>query len=280
MFSLAEGYADLPVTVPCGRCHGCRLERSRQWAVRIMHEASLHEENSFVTLTYSPEHLPPYGSLDRRAFPNFMRRLRREFPGQTVRYFHCGEYGGESLRPHYHCCLFGVCFRDQYLFTTRGGFPVCRSETLERLWPYGLSEIGSLTFESAAYVARYVMKKVSGDEQLQDQAYGFADEDGVWRRVEPEYATMSRRPGIGSAWLDQYGDEVYRDDGVLCGDRLAKPPRYYDDRYAVDHGEAMALVRRARAKRRRAEEETPERLAVREAVAKAKAKLFQPRKGV
>src|SRR4051794_29862641 len=79
VFNARKGFNDLPVDLPCGQCIGCRLERSRQWAIRCSHEAKLHEENCFITLTYAPEHLPPGGTLVVKDFQDFMKRLRFEF---------------------------------------------------------------------------------------------------------------------------------------------------------------------------------------------------------
>ena len=128
VFSPQKGYIDLPVKVACGQCIGCRLERSRQWAIRCVNEASLYRGNCFITLTYSDEYLPQNKSLDKRDFQLFMKRLRKEFSSERIRYFHCGEYGCsckvcglsaklcrrvgcgsfvEGLgRPHYHALFF------------------------------------------------------------------------------------------------------------------------------------------------------------------------------
>ena len=152
----------LPMSVPCGRCIGCRLEHSRQWAVRCMHEASLYEDNCFITLTYANEYLPPGGSLRKRDFQLFMKRLRKRFSDGVIRFYHCGEYGENTFRPHYHALLFNFDFVDKTLWSLRGEHKVYRSAVLEDLWPSGQSEIGSVSFESAAYVARYITKKVTG----------------------------------------------------------------------------------------------------------------------
>ncbi|MEO5355656.1 MAG: hypothetical protein H7835_21005, partial [Magnetococcus sp. XQGC-1] len=93
-----------------GQCVGCRLERSRQWAIRVMHEASQHEHNCFITLTYNDDNLPANGSLNYRHFQNFMKRLRKYYVEFTVRFYMCGEYGENFARPHYHACIFAIMF--------------------------------------------------------------------------------------------------------------------------------------------------------------------------
>lgn len=249
VFNLRDGLGDMPVTVPCGKCDGCLLERSRQWAVRIMHEASMYEANSFVTLTYDDEHLPPGGSLDRGAWRLFMDRLRKEVGYGRVRYYHCGEYGSITQRPHYHGILFNLSFPDAEVYTVRRGLPVYRSKMLEVLWPFGLSEIGSVTFESAAYVARYVTKKLG--------------RSGSYDGREKEYCTMSRRPGIGRPWLDKYMCEVYPADSVVVRGKLMKPPRLYDVVLESQARALAAVVRAKREKRVKPEEQRGSRLAAR-----------------
>lgn len=261
--------------VPCGQCIGCRLEYSRRWAMRCMHEASLHDENCFITLTYSDEHLPRMGSLDRRAFPLFMKRLRKR-TGEKIRYYHCGEYGERSRRPHYHALLFGYNFPDRKQWSLRKGIPVHRSGLLEELWPFGLSEIGTVTFESAAYCARYVVKKVTG-EAAKDH-YARVDSDtGEVIQIEPEYATMSRRPGIGLCWLEEYGAETYRDDSVVINGRQMKPPRYYDEKMSETDAEVVESVRRKRRHERNLREGTKKRLETREKCATARNGLHERR---
>lgn len=279
-FVMPKG-AFLEVRVPCGQCIGCRLERSRQWAVRCMHEASLHDENCFLTLTYDDDHLPPGGSLDPRAFVLFMKRLRRR-TGADFRYYQVGEYGERTYRPHHHCCLFGFDFRDKTPWTTRGGFPVWRSPLLESLWPQGLSEIGSVTFESAAYVARYIMKKQLGRRyvpQTVGEVAGVAPQvvDRATGELQnfPEYATMSRRPAIGLEWWRKYQKEVMNWDSVVMRGREMKPPRFYDVKRQEFDPEGWEDVARARAAKRRPEDETAERLVVREVVASAKQSLIE-----
>jgi hypothetical protein len=148
------------IQVPCGQCIGCRLERSRQWAIRCVHEAYGHEDNAFITLTYAPEHLPHDVSLNISHFQKFMKRLRKAISPKLVRFFHCGEYGELNQRPHYHACLFGYDFPDKVLYTIRDECRLYRSPMLEKLWPMGFATVGDVTFESAAYVARYITKKL------------------------------------------------------------------------------------------------------------------------
>lgn len=216
-FRFSEGYKDRPVSVPCGTCLGCRLERAREWAVRCMHEASLHEENSFVTLTYDDAHLPPGRSLRPDDFVRFMKRLRHVRPG--VRFFQCGEYGDRFGRPHHHAVLFNCGFSDLEFYRSQGDVKLYTSMELAKLWPYGFSTVGDVTFESAGYVARYTLKKVGGSSKP------------VPGRME-EYLTMSRRPGIGRGWIDRFISDVYPSDELVVNGHVTKPPRYYDDQAA------------------------------------------------
>lgn len=267
VFDVTKGFSDMEVTLPCGKCIGCLLERSRQWAVRCMHEASLHEENCFVTLTYDDEHLPADGSLDRRAFPLFMKRLRKAHDGKRIRYFHCGEYGSQSKRAHYHALLFGHDFSDKTHWASRGGYPVWRSASLERLWPFGNCEIGTVTFESAGYVARYVVKKMKAD-YWRDYAELDTQTGEVVERAR-EYTTMSRRPGIGVEWYERFRSEVYPADSVVVRGRLCRPPRAYDKRLEVQDAGLYRRVVKERELRVVEGENTWDRLRVRENHVKA-----------
>ena len=157
VFKKAEGVPFLELTLPCGQCVGCRLERSRQWAIRCVHEASMHKKNCFITLTFDNQHLPKDGSLDVRDFQLFMKRVRKRF-GTNIRFYHCGEYGEKLGRPHYHACLFNFDFEDKILWKEINGQKLYISQSLSELWPFGFSTIGEVTYQSAAYVARYIMK--------------------------------------------------------------------------------------------------------------------------
>ncbi len=261
----------LRMTVPCGQCIGCRLERSRQWAVRCMHEASLHHANCFVTLTYSDEALPRFGSLLMDDWQKFFKRLRKRVG--KVRFFGCGEYGEQLGRPHYHACLFGFDFPDKVVWSVRGGHEVYRSPLLESVWTYGQSEIGSMTFESAAYVARYCVKKVTGGGARAH--YECVDPDsGELGSLLPEFATMSRRPGIGAGWFERFVDDVYPSDEVVVRGKSCKPPRFYDNLFAESSPEEMLALQGARRAARCREDETPARLGVREVCAEARLSLY------
>lgn len=253
-----------PVRLPCGQCIGCRLERSRQWAIRCVHEASLYERNCFITLTFNEEHLPKTGSLDKRDFQLFMKRLRKKF-GAGVRYFHCGEYGEKNNRPHYHACLFNFDFADRTLWSVRRGISLYVSRDLQDLWPYGFSTVGDVTFESAAYVARYITKKVTGE--LQSSHYEKINETtGEIFQLKPEYVTMSRRKGIGNGWLEKYMSDVYPHDRVILRGREMRPPKYYDGIFelADPHGMEEIRFKRSREAKKHLKDATFERLRDRE----------------
>lgn len=265
--------------IPCGRCIGCRFEKSRQWAMRCVHEASMHNENCFLTLTFDDENLVkrenPY-TVDKEDFQKFMKRLRK-ITKQKIGYYHCGEYGEKTQRPHYHACVFNYDFPDKQFAKLSGGhrlyvseilngtklmqerFPHLRNrintpeyhpkgtslegqrkKQIKGLWPYGVCLIGDVTFQSAAYTARYIMKKING--QKKDEVnpktglkpYERQNLQGEIVEVEPEYVTMSKRPAIGRTWLEKYKKDMYPKDFVTVNGKRMKPPKYYD-RYMEEH---------------------------------------------
>jgi len=272
VFNPRYGFEDLPVSVPCGQCVGCRLERSRQWAIRCYHEASLHEENCFITLTYDDHHLPLSRSLDVRDFQRFIKRLRKKF-GPKIRYYHCGEYGEHTRRPHYHACLFNFDFPDKVLHKIINDNKLYTSEIISELWPLGFCLIGNVTFQSAAYVARYIMKKINGNAAPDHYQY-IDPETGEIHKLRPEYTTMSRRPGIGRGWLEKYAGDVFPGDFVVMDGKKMKLPRYYDRLLQEYDADAFQAIRdaRVRAAKKHSENNTPARRKVREIVQNAKLK--------
>lgn len=216
-FSPTQGFSDLKVQVPCGQCIGCKLEKSRQWAMRCVHEMKTHKENCFITLTFDDEHLDPNQSLVKSDFQNFMKRLRKN-TGEKIRYFHCGEYGEQLSRPHHHAILFGYDFADRKYFKKNNDYKLYQSEMLDKCWQHqGHALIGEANFETAAYVARYILKKQTGP--------GAAEHYG---NKLPEYTTMSRRPGIGKDFYEKYKNEIWRDDNIVINNKRMKPPSYYE----------------------------------------------------
>jgi len=273
---------EVKMQVPCGRCVGCRIDHSREWAVRCVHESSLYENNSFITLTYAPEHLPKDGSLNKKHFQDFMKRLRKKYEPKKIRFYHCGEYGEQLSRPHYHACLFNHDFEDKLFFKNNNGNKLYISEDLTELWPFGYSLIGEVTFESAAYVARYIMKKITGD-RAKEHYETFNQETGETFNIQPEYTTMSRRPGLAKDWYDKFKSDVFPHDRVVLQGKEIKPPRYYRKQYEItdpDEHERLKKKRMLEAEKR-AGDNTPKRLAVKEKVTKARlSQLKRPIEGI
>lgn len=252
VFQFQEGLKDRPVSVPCGRCTGCLLEKARVWATRCAHEAQLYAENAFVTLTYDDAHLPPGGSLRPRDMVTFLKRLRKHF-GPGVRFFQCGEYGDQFSRPHHHALLFNLHFPD--LRKLHGGSDLYESRLLEQLWGHGLCTVGDVTFESAGYVARYTLKKIG-------QATPAA--------LVPPYLTMSRRPGIGAGYVQKFGSQVARHDFIIANGHKSGVPRFYRDKLWKSHPEQSLAARDKRRGRAAGDpNSTGSRLITREEVKKA-----------
>ena len=231
-FNRANAYTDLPVQLPCGQCIGCRQEKSRQWAMRCVHEIKEHDQNCFITLTFDDEHLDPDQTLVKADFQNFMKRLRKN-TSEKIRYYHCGEYGDQLGRPHHHAILFGYDFPDKKYFKNSKKHKLYSSDILDKAWQnQGHTLIGEANFETAAYCARYIMKKVTG--QLAAEHYG---------NKLPEYNTMSRRPGIGRGYYDKYKSEIYPDDFVVMRGQKMNPPKFYDDLLYQDNQEQYETIK-------------------------------------
>lgn len=248
----------------CGRCIGCRIQRARNWAVRCMHESQLHGHSYFATLTYDNDNYSP--SLDYRDFQLFMKRLRKA-EGPT-RFFACGEYGEEFHRPHFHVLLFGKYFDDQ----RKVGKELYESKRLDQLWKHGRATLGSVTYQSAGYCAQYSCKKVNGP--MADEHYKRVNlSTGEIVDVAPEMGRMSLRPAIGYPWFLKFWKDVYlARDAVIINGRPVPPPRFYDLKLretAPEIADDKAYERYINSAKF-VDDCTPERLATRELVAKAK----------
>lgn len=229
--------------IPCGKCIGCRLQYSRQWANRCMLEASLHDSNYFVTLTYDDAHLPisyaadpdtgeaiPHATLVKRDMQLFFKRLRKRF-GCGIRFFSCGEYGSKTFRPHYHAIIFGLHLDDLIPYKRSPlGYQYYNSPSMSSVWPYGYVVIGDVSWDACAYTARYVLKK-----QVGETAHIYDD-----LAIEPEFCNMSRRPGIARDYYDQHPDMFDYNQINLCtptGGVSFPPPKYFERLFEVDYPE-------------------------------------------
>lgn len=240
LFGKVQDFNFERIELPCGRCIGCRLNYSKQWAIRCMHEASLHDENCFITLTYAPEHLPfhepwhQHSTLYKPDFQKFMKRFRKR-TGSKFKYYYCGEYGEKYFRPHYHACIFGYDFPDKYrVEDSPSGQTQWASPLLDDLWGLGRARIGTVTYDSAGYVARYMTKKVKGKDAA-TYYERLCEETGEIYRLLPEYTDMSRGgrtgKGIAADWFDEFSTDVYPSDSVIVKGKPVRPPRYYDGMY-------------------------------------------------
>lgn len=261
--------------VSCGQCLGCRLDRATMWMARIIHESELHADrggNCFITLTYDDKQVPEDWSLRKRDFQNFMKRLRRKHPEKKIRFFHVGEYGGYCKhglpagnnrdadpqyrcpgcnvgRPHYHALLFNHRYDDLIAVGKKGDHVHYTSPSLEETWTHGITQVGDLTPQSAGYVARYCLKKVNG-LQAENHYQNTDPETGEITNVHPEYSTMSRRPGIGRTWFDQYSADIFPSDETPVPGKgiLPSVPRYYTEILKEQDPELHEEIKRRREK--------------------------------
>lgn len=208
--------------VPCGQCMACRLNYGKEWSIRIMHEAKKYETSIFLTLTYDEDNIPENGSLQKRDVQLFLKRLRRVLEPREIRYYLSGEYGDKFCRPHYHVILFNVSpFEKIFRFEQkRKGEYIGYCD----VWPYGLVYCGQVTDDSACYVAKYTTKKVKGKG-----SHEFYEAHGL----VPEFALMSRRPGIGADFCDKFSPELIQHQSVISKGQEYKLPRYYQNRLGL-----------------------------------------------
>lgn len=248
-------YVSDSIDIPCGKCIGCRLAYSRDWANRCMLEASYHDECHFLTLTYDDAHLPendivdmrtgevkqsPVHTLVPRDLQLFMKRLRKN-SGQELRFFACGEYGSSTHRPHYHLIVFGLHLDDLTVLKSNfRGELYYRSSLVEKCWTYGYSMVCDVSWDTCAYVARYVVKKIKGA----------AAELYTDFNIVPPFVRMSLKPGIGRLYYDDHKDNIYKYDKIVMstdkGGRVFRPPRYYDKLYDLEYPSDMDVIKQRR----------------------------------
>lgn len=229
------------VQVPCGTCFLCRQEYARQWAVRLMHEASRHEKNAFITLTYDEKNAPTDGGLHYDDLQKFWKRLRKRHG--KLSYYAVGEYGDRTHRPHFHACVFGMDFADQALTIRQAPQRLYTSMALQQAWGKGLVSAGAITFETARYTASYVMKKLG-----EKKTYRRLDEEtGELIALEQPRALMSRN--LALAWWKEWKQGVIDHDRVVVQGRPQKPPKAYDQ-WLKGHDEEKATEIKAQRKAR------------------------------
>ena len=208
-----------PIAVPCGNCIGCRMDHSRRWADRMMLELDHTGKGVFVTLTYNDENLPDKRTLVKKDFQDFMKRLRsrKEFENTEIRFYACGEYGSKTFRPHYHVILFGIDLDSfgprKFLSKNELGQPHYTSKLLEEIWSKGFVVITEVSWNTFAYVSRYVLKKLNGP---MSEIYEDLD-------ILPEFSLMSRRPGIGAYYMDDHKDWLEHNKYFLKGHEISMP---------------------------------------------------------
>lgn len=283
VFDKSKSVHGFKIAVPCRMCIGCRIDYSKEWAVRCVNEAQMHEDNMFVTLTYDDDHIPEDLQLNHEDWQQFIRAVRKKYRKYTkrdedgnvidygIRYYMCGEYGEKTSRPHYHALIFNFKFPDMKHEGDRRGNRIWSSEQLTELWGKGHTEIGSVTFQSAAYCARYITKKIMGPDAKFGHPIVDSETGEIVDRRTPEYTKMSLKPGLGETWIEKYKSDVFPEDMVtIQGGRKVKAPKYYREWLKKNDPEMYERCREKRIDlaKRNADDSTEERLAVREEVLK------------
>ena len=280
----------------CKQCISCRLNKSMEWAGRIAGESKLYERNCFLTLTYSDENLPENNVLSLPDLQKFKKRLRKKChghqevygvklrPGQKnpIRSYECGEYGDQFGRAHYHMALLNYKPYDlEYHKTNKHGDKLYTSKTLDAIWGLGKVYIGELNVSSASYVARYITKKINGDAKAAHYAK-INQETGECYTEKQEFATMSRKPGIGVPFFNKYKSDFMQGKMTMrsrTGQILQrKIPVHFQNLLEQTHPTIVAELKEERVKwlkqqqRDNPQEFTQERRAVKQIVFEAQIK--------
>lgn len=205
--------------VPCGKCVGCRIAKRKEWSLRMLHELSYHPQSSFVTLTYDDKNLPENGSLRKRHLQLFFKRLRKSLGDRKVKYFACGEYGGQTMRPHYHAILFGVGLSPEDRNKVIDCWPLCDwTNSSIRRKSFGLAEPDSIR-----YVAQYIDKKFTGD---------LAEEMYTQQGIEPVFRLLSQ--GIGLQYALDNKEQIEDLSYITLKGVKHSIPRYYIRKLGLD----------------------------------------------
>ena len=235
-----------PILVPCQQCMPCRIVLLRQWATRMCHEAKMHDENCFLTLTIDDDHRRPDRSVDSKCMELFLKRLRKHLNPIKISYYYCAEYGETTKREHYHAIIFGYMPPDRKQFArNKQGDPLYNSETLNRLWGLGFVTVGNFTPTTADYCAKYVTKAQFNKND--DDFYSWVNDDGeVIKRQQP-FQRMSKRPALGFAFYDKYKADMYPHDQTIIEGKPRPIPKAYDRKYRKQDPDGFQLLKRKRA---------------------------------
>lgn len=283
--------ANPPGTFRCGRCQGCRAQKTMEWKLRIMMEARYFTDNWFVTWTLADQYLPDDFSVHKETHQKLIKRIRYEYNNDIVRqddgriglrHYGIGEYGCDETktqRPHYHTILLNLPLNDlDQIENSKSGFPQWQSKRLEKCWPFGRVTIGKAEPSTISYTTGYQFKKLGGKkaEEYYTRPHSVT---GEICKVNPEFGLMSRNPGLGYRWIEEFRvTDLQHDFMVIDGRKIALPQfavRERTEMLSDDENEGFSdrfwdkLERSVRAKRsdayaRRQADMTPERLAVRE----------------
>lgn len=208
-----------PFQIPCSKCISCRLQQASETALRCVHEAQMHENNSFITLTYSDDHIGE-NRLKYRDFQLFIKKLRKYISKEThdqqkISVFCSGEYGDKTKRSHWHCLIFGWKPKDLIPQSkNHEGDTIHSSNTLDEIWGKGITATGDITLKSAGYCARYALKKLSHGHDSQDQ-----------------YKPISKRSSknaIGKKWIEKYFTDCFNHGYCEHEGNKFPIPRYYE----------------------------------------------------
>lgn len=210
--------------VNCGKCLACRINRKKEWSLRLQHELLYYKKSMFLTLTYDDSHLKDL-SLHKKDLQLFFKRIRKK---RKIKYFAVGEYGEERYRPHYHAIIYNMSWLDvNDKLEVAAKWPLC---------DWNIPDIARRSFEpvnqqSINYVAGYMVDKLS------DYANSYLyDEQGL----EKPFRLLSN--GLGARYMQDNAERIK--DNMYCqvNDVKHPIPRFYRKELNITEKDYRVLI--------------------------------------
>ena len=243
-----DGFVDQKLSLPCNKCLHCRINRTREFAIRSHHESLVgpsgpisQDNNHFVLLTYNDKNLPKHGALQASDVKKFLDRIRADCAWRGLpspRTFGCGEYGSKTQRPHYHINIFNLKLSDITYLKNLKQNKLYTSTYLTEKWKLGAVTLSPFSHLTAQYTAKYIVKALWAD----DPPEGDTRVEAPFPLPSQGRVATSTQPGLGAFFLDRYAQEIVNLGAIEIDGALAPIPTYYKKRLQKKHNDLYKIL--------------------------------------